>query len=153
LKGEAMPLESQPIKGIVHVPSKFTVSDTLQRLESVVTSHGLTVFARIDFSGDAAKVALQMRPTQLLIFGNSKAGTPLMIVSPSIAIDLPLKALAWQDETGRVWLSYNTPEYLKNRHGLPDELVRNIAAIGELVENAAGCGQNAGGLDKADPEI
>ena len=77
-----------------------------------------------------------MRPTQLLIFGNPKAGTPLMIASPSIAIDLPLKALAWQDATGRVWLSYNTPEYLKERHGLPENLVKNISAIGGLVEKA-----------------
>ena len=122
--------------GIVHVPSKYTVPDTLQRLEAVVTSHGLTVFARIDFSGDAAKVGFQMRPTQLLMFGNPKAGTPLMIASRSIAIDLPLKALAWQDATGRVWLSYNTPEYLKERHGLPENLVKNISAIGGLVEKA-----------------
>lgn len=133
-----MSQEGQPAKGIIHVPSKFSVPDTLQRLESVVTSHGLTVFARIDFSGDAAKVGLQMRPTQLLIFGNPKAGTPLMIASPSIAIDLPLKALAWQDETGRVWLSYNTPEDLKSRHGIPNELVKNISAIGGLVEKAVG---------------
>src|SRR5213080_3474118 len=111
-----MPPEGQPAKGIVHVSSKYTVPETLQRLESVVTAHGLTVFARIDFSGDAAKVGLQMCPTQLLMFGNPKAGTPLMIASPSIAIDLPLKALAWQDATGRVWLSYNTPEYLKERY-------------------------------------
>src|SRR5438309_7500256 len=96
-----MPPEGQPAKGIVHVSSKYTVPGTLQRLKSVVTSHGLTVFARIDFSGDAAKVGLQMRPTQLLIFGNPKAGTPLMIASPSIAIDLPLKALAWEDATGQ----------------------------------------------------
>src|SRR5437870_8628035 len=131
-----MPRKIQADNGLVHVPSKYTVPETLQRLESVVTSHGLTVFARIDFSGDAAKVGLQMRPTQLLIFGNPKAGTPLMIASPSIAIDLPLKALAWQDATGRVWLSYSTPEYLKERHGLPDELVKNISAIGGLVEKA-----------------
>jgi len=128
--------EGQSAKGIVHVPSKYTVPDTLQRLESVVTSHGLTVFARIDFGGDAAKVGLQMRPTQLLIFGNPKAGTPLMIAAPSIAIDLPLKALAWQDATGRVWLSYNTSEYLKERHGLPDALVKNISAIGGLIKKA-----------------
>jgi len=131
-----MPPEDEPVKGMVHVPSKYTVPDTLQRLKSVVTSHGLTIFARIDFSGDAAKVGLQMRPTQLLIFGNPKAGTPLMIASPSIAIDLPLKALAWQDATGRIWLSYNTPEYLKERHELPDKLVKNISAIGGLIEKA-----------------
>jgi uncharacterized protein (DUF302 family) len=132
-----MPPEDEPVRGMVHISSKYSVPDTLQRLESVVTSHGLTVFARIDFSGDAAKVGLQMRPTHLLIFGNPKAGTPLMIASPSIAIDLPLKALVWQDAAGRVWLSYNTPEYLKDRHGLPDELVKNISAIGGLVEKAA----------------
>ena len=131
-----MPPEDEPVKGMVHVPSKYTVPDTLQRLKSVVTSHGLTIFARIDFSGDAAKVGLQMPPTQLLIFGNPKSGTPLMIASPSIAIDLPLKALAWQDATGQVWLSYNTPEYLKDRHGLPDELVKNISGIGGLIEKA-----------------
>ena len=131
-----MPPEGQPAKGIVSVPSKYTVPETLQRLESVVTSHGLTIFARIDFSGDAAKVGLQMRPTQLLIFGNPKAGTPLMIASPSIAIDLPLKALAWQDATGRVWLSYNTPEYLKERYELPDKLLKNISAIDGLIEKA-----------------
>src|SRR2546428_11653067 len=131
-----MPRKIRADNGLVHVPSKYTVPETLPRLESVVTSHGLTVFARIDFSGDAAKVGLQMRPTQLLIFGNPKAGTPLMIAAPSIAIDLPLKALAWQDATGRVWLSHNTPEYLKDRHGLPDELVKNISGIGGLIEKA-----------------
>ena len=131
-----MPPEDEPARGIVHVSSKYTVPDTLQRLESVVTSHGLTVFTRIDFSGDAAKVGLQMRPTHLLMFGNPKAGTPLMIAAPSIAIDLPLKALVWQDASGRVWLSFNTPEYLKDRHGLPDELVKNISAIGGLIKKA-----------------
>src|SRR5438105_10167488 len=131
-----MPRKIQADNGLVHVSSKYTVLDTLQRLESVVTSHGLTVFARIDFSGDAAKVGLQMPPTQLLIFGNPKSGTPLMIASPSIAIDLPLKALAWQDATGQVWLSYNTPEHLKERHKLPDKLVKNISAIDGLIEKA-----------------
>src|SRR5437588_12263680 len=133
-----MPPEGQPAQGMVHVPSKYTVPDTLQRLKSVVTSHGLTIFARIDFSGDAAKVCLQMRPTQLLIFGNPKAGTPLMIASPSIAIDLPLKALAWQDAQGKVWLSYNAPEYLKERHRIRDELLTNISGVGALIETVAG---------------
>ena len=124
--------------GIVQVPSKFSVSETLQRLEALVKSRGLTVFARIDFTGDAAKVGLQMRATQLLIFGNPKSGTPLMIASPSLALDLPLKALASEDAQGKVWLSYNAPEYLKERHGLRDELLKNISGIGALVENAAG---------------
>jgi uncharacterized protein (DUF302 family) len=114
------------------------VPETLRRLESVLTSHGLTVFARIDFSGDAAKVGLKMPPTQLLIFGNPKAGTPLMIASPSIAIDFPLKALAWEGPQGKICLSYNAPEYLKKRHGLRDELLKNISGVGGLVEQAAG---------------
>jgi uncharacterized protein (DUF302 family) len=99
--------------GIARVPSKFSVPETLQCLEALVTSRGLTVFARIDFTGDAAKVGLQMRATQLLIFGNPKSGTPLVIASPSLALDLPLKALASEDAQGKVWLSYNAPEYLK----------------------------------------
>ena len=124
--------------GIVRVSSKFSVPETLQRLEALAKSRGLMVFARIDFTGDAAKVGLQMRATQLLIFGNPKSGTPLMIASPSLALDLPLKALASEDAQGRVWLSYNAPEYLKERHGLRDELLKNISGIGALVENAAG---------------
>ena len=98
---------------------------------------GLTVFARINFSGDAEKVGLKMHPAQLLIFGNPKAGTPLMIASPTIAIDFPLKALAWEDADGKVWLTYNAPEYLKERHGLPEQLLKNISGIGELVKKAA----------------
>src|SRR5438067_10812729 len=131
-----MPPEDEPARGIVHFPSKYTVPETLQRLEAVVTSHGLTVFARIDFGGDAAKVGLQMRPTQLLIFGNPQSGTPVMIASPSIAIDLPLKALAWEDGDGKVWLSYNKPEYLMERHGIPKELLKNISAIEALAGKA-----------------
>ena len=131
-----MPRKIRADNGLVHVPSKYTVPETLPRLESVVTSHGLTVFARIDFSGDAAKVGLKMPPTQLLIFGNPRAGTPLMLASPSIAIDLPLKALAWEDADRNVRLSYNKPEYLMARHGIPKELLKNISAIGGLVEEA-----------------
>lgn len=135
LLGSIVPVSAAD-NGLVHVPSKYSVPGTLDRLESVVKSRGLTVFARIDFSGDAEKVGLKMRPSQLLIFGSPKAGTPLMIASPSIAIDLPLKALAWEDGNGKVWFSYNKPEYLKNRHGLPEELLKNISAIGTLVEKA-----------------
>ena len=126
----------QEDRGLAHVASRYSVPETLGRLETVAKSRGLTVFARIDFSGDAQKVGLTMRPAQLLIFGNPKAGTPLMIVSPSIAIDLPLKALAWEDGDGKVWLSYNKPEYLMERHGLPADLVKNISGIGGLVEKA-----------------
>jgi uncharacterized protein (DUF302 family) len=122
--------------GLVNVPGKYSVPETLDRLESLVKEHGLRVFARIDFSGDAWKAGLKMKPSQLLIFGNPKAGTPLMIASPTIAIDLPLKALAWEDASGKVWLSYNKPEYLKERHGLPDELVKNISGVKGLVGKA-----------------
>ena len=122
--------------GLAHVASRYSVSETLGRLEALAKSRGLTVFARINFSGDAQKVGLTMHPAQLLIFGNPKAGTPLMIVSPSIAIDLPLKALAWEAGDGKVWLSYNKPEYLMERHGIPKELLKNISAIGGLVEEA-----------------
>jgi uncharacterized protein (DUF302 family) len=124
--------------GMVHIPSKYSVPKTIQRLDALVKSRALTVFAHIDFSGDAAKVGLQMRAAQLLIFGNPKSGTPVMIASPSIALDLPLKALAWEDAQGQVWLSYNAPEYLKERHGLRDELLKNIAGVGALIESAAG---------------
>jgi uncharacterized protein (DUF302 family) len=123
--------------GVVNVATNHSVAETIDRLESLVKSKQLTVFARIDFSGDAAKAGLSMPPTQMLIFGNPKAGTPLMIASPSVAIDLPLKALAWQDGGGRVWLSYNAPEYLTKRHGLPETLLPNIAGIKALVEEAA----------------
>ena len=123
--------------GIVNVASKYSVLETLDRLESLVKKQGLTVFARIDFSGDAEKAGLKMDPSQLLIFGNPKAGTPLMVASPTIAIDLPLKALAWEDRNGKVWLSYNEPEYHKQRHGLPEDLMKNIAGIKELVKKAA----------------
>ncbi|HTS51820.1 MAG TPA: DUF302 domain-containing protein [Burkholderiales bacterium] len=123
--------------GIVSVPSNHSVPETVDRLESIAKAKGLTIFARIDFSGDAARNGLEMRPTQMLIFGNPKAGTPLMIAAPSVAIDLPLKALAWEDASGQVWLSYNSPEYLGARHGVPEALLRNLAGIKALVENAA----------------
>src|ERR1700742_3009753 len=105
---------------MVHLESPRSVPETLARLETVVRSKGLTILAQIDHSGDAAKAGLSMRPTQLLIFGNAKAGTPLMVASPSIAIDLPLKVLVWQDVSGKVWVSYNSPDYLRQRHRLPD---------------------------------
>ncbi len=123
--------------GVVNVASNHSVSEAIDRLESLVKSKQLTVFARIDFSGDAAKAGLTMPPTQMLIFGNPKSGTPVMLAAPSIALDLPLKALAWQDSNGQVWLSYNAPEYLKDRHGVPDALLPNIAGIKALVEQAA----------------
>ena len=123
--------------GIATVPSKHSVAETIDRLTSIAKARGLLVFARIDFAADAANAGLKMPPTQLLVFGNPKAGTPLMLASPSSALDLPLKALAWEDAEGKVWVSYNKPEYIKERHRLPDDLVQNIAGVKGLVEKAA----------------
>jgi len=124
-----------PENGIVHLRSPYSVPETLKRLESVLHARNLTVFARVDHSGEAEKAGLTMRPTQLIIFGSPKAGTPLMVASPTLAIDLPLKALAWEDEKAQVWLSYNSPDYLQRRHQIPDELVKN-AGVGTLLEKA-----------------
>jgi uncharacterized protein (DUF302 family) len=123
-------------RGIIDVPSRYSVPETLERLEAILKEKGITVFALVDHSGEAEKSGLKMRPTQLLIFGSPKGGTPLMVAAPRLAIDLPLKALAWQDEQGQVWLSYNSPDYLQQRHGFPTELVRNIAGIGALIQTA-----------------
>ena len=136
LLGLVMPVFAED-NGLTTVPSRHSVQETINRLESIVKARGLRVFARIDFAADAQQAGLAMPPTQLLIFGNPKAGTPLMLASPSVAIDLPLKALAWEDAAGKVWISYNKPEYLKERHGLPDNLVQNIAGAKALVEKAA----------------
>ena len=122
--------------GIVDLPSRHSVSETIARLQSILEKSGVTVFALVDHSGEAAKVGLEMRPTQLLIFGNPKGGTPLMVAAPSVAIDLPLKALAWQDAEGKVWLSFNAPEYLQQRHGIPAELLKNIAGPAALLRKA-----------------
>ncbi|PYX92805.1 MAG: hypothetical protein DMG71_17020 [Acidobacteria bacterium] len=123
-------------RGIIDVPSPYSVPDTLKRLEDIARAKELTIFARVDHSGEAEKAGLKMRPTQLLIFGSPKAGTPLMIAAPSLAIDLPLKALAWEDAQGKVWLSYNHPEYLRERHGVPEELMKNIAGVEALIQKA-----------------
>jgi len=125
-----------PAEGIVEVPSAHTVEQTVQRLQAALAAHGLQVFALVDHSGEAAKVGLKMRPTKLLIFGSPKAGTPLMIASPSLAIDLPLKAMVWEDDKGKVWVSYNSPDFLKKRHSLPEDLVKNIAGAGALIAKA-----------------
>jgi uncharacterized protein (DUF302 family) len=123
-------------RGLVHLRSPHSVSETLARLERAVRSKGIPILARIDHSGDAARVGLKMNQTELLIFGNARAGTPLMVASPTVAIDLPLKALAWQDANAEVWLTYNSPEYLAERHSVPEQLLGNIAAITDLCEQA-----------------
>ena len=123
--------------GIVQVKSKYSFADTLERLKSNVLSHGLRVFATINFSEDAAIAGLKMNPTKLLIFGNPKAGTPLMIAAPTLAIDFPLKVLVSEDARGTVWVSYNSPLYLKERHNVPDELLKNISGIVPIAESTA----------------
>jgi uncharacterized protein (DUF302 family) len=123
-------------RGMIDVPSPYSVPDTLARLESILKERGVTIFARVDHSGEAEKAGLKMRPTQLVIFGSPKGGTPLMVAAPRVAIDLPLKALAWEDEHGRVWLSYNAPEYLQQRHGFPPDLLKNIAGASVLIQKA-----------------
>ena len=128
-------MAASPDNGLVHLSSPYPVAETLKRLDSVLQSRGLTVFARIDHSGEAEKVGMKMHPTQLVIFGSPKGGTPLMVASPTLAIDLPLKALLWEDAGGKVWVSCNSAEYLKQRHNIPDELVKNIALIGPLLQS------------------
>ena len=123
--------------GIVNTPSNHSVPETLDRLTAVLDSNHIHVFARIYHTGEARAAGLAMRPTQLLIFGSPAAGTPLMVAAPEIAIDLPLKALAWEDEHGKVWLSYNSPAFLQTRFGLSDELTRNVSGIASLAEQAA----------------
>lgn len=122
--------------GIVSKPSNHSVEQTVEALSNILKAKGVALFALIDHSGEAEKVGLKMRPTKLLIFGNPKAGTPLMLASPSSAIDLPLKVLIWEDAQGKVWLSYNSPEYLRQRHGLPQELMQNIAVVETLATKA-----------------
>ena len=123
--------------GIVRVTSKHPFAETVERLESTVLSKGLTVFARIDFSCDAAKAGLEMRPTRMLVFGNPKAGTPLMVAAPTVAIDFPLKVVVSEDGGGVVSLSYNSPDYLMARHGIPEALLKNISGIAPMVEAVA----------------
>ncbi len=122
--------------GILTLPSPYSVPDTLDRLESILHSKNITVFTRVDHSGEAEKVGLHMPPTQLLIFGNPKGGTPIMLAAPLSAIDLPLKALAWQDADGKVFLSYNDPQYLQQRFSIPAALLPPIAGIGVLIQQA-----------------
>ena len=111
--------------GIIDVSSNHSVDQTVDKLKSILQLKEITLFIVIDHSGEATKVGLEMRPTKLLIFGNPKAGTPPMLATPSIALDLPLKILVWEDSEGKVWLSYNSPDYLKERHGLPQDLVQH----------------------------
>ena len=123
--------------GIIEKPSTHSVDQTVEKLKGILQAKGVTLFALVDHSGEAAKVGMKMPPTKLLIFGSPKAGTPLMLASPSVAIDLPLKILVWEDTAGKVWVSYNSPEYLKTRHSLSPELLPNIAVVETIAAKAA----------------
>jgi uncharacterized protein (DUF302 family) len=122
--------------GLRTVASAYPVAETVTRVEQAVTGAGMKVFARIDHAAEAKAVGLTMRPTVVVVFGNPKGGTPLMVARPTVAIDLPLKALAWEDEQGQSWLSYNLPSLLVKRHGLDEKLAQNLAPVGGLLENA-----------------
>lgn len=122
--------------GIISQLSPYSVTETIDRIAAILQAKSITIFARIDQKIEAEKVGLSLLPTQLLLFGNPKAGTPLMVAEPTIALDLPLKVLAWQATDGRVWLSYNDPHYLKQRFSFPEELVKNIDVIAPLIHQA-----------------
>ncbi len=123
--------------GLKTIRSSHGPKDTMNRLEAAVKAKGMTVFARIDHSAGAAAVGLSLRPTELLIFGNAKGGTPLMQSTQTIGIDLPLKALVWQDESGSTWLSYNDPSWLAKRHGLGDEVEAAVSAMAAALSAVA----------------
>lgn len=116
--------------------SEYSFGDTFERLKSTVLSRGLTVFANINFSADAEHFGLKMNHAQLLIFGNPRAGTPLMIAAPTLALDFPLKVLVFEDKSGKVWVSYNSLQYLKGRHDIPEDLMKNISGIVDIVGSA-----------------
>lgn len=126
------------IPGLVRLASRHSVATTIDRLEARLQQRGILVFARIDFSGDAARAGLLMQPEQMLIFGNPKAGTPLMLQVPAVGLDLPLKALAWEDAEAKVWLAYNDPQYIVRRYDMELALAANLAGVVPIIEAAAG---------------
>lgn len=125
-----------PDKGLVRVSSPYSVEETLKRFQEILKQKGVQVFALIDHSGEAAKVGMTMPPTKVLIFGSPKGGTPVMLVAPTLAIDLPLKILIAEGKNAKVSVIYNAPEYLRDRHGVPEDLIKNISVVGGLVEKA-----------------
>ena len=126
-----------PENGVLRTAGKHSVEETMARLQSILQAKGVKLFTIVDHSGEAASAGMKMPNTKLLIFGNPKAGTPLMLASPSAALDLPLKILVAEDLAGKVWISYNSPAYLQARHSLPPELMPNIAVIDTLAAKAA----------------
>jgi len=122
--------------GLIDIPSNQSVDDTVNKLTGILQAKGVTLIALIDHSGEAEKAGMEMRPTKLLIFGNPKAGTPLMVLAPHSAIDLPLKILIWEDAQRKVWITYNSSTYLQERHNLPANLMQNIAVVETLAAKA-----------------
>jgi uncharacterized protein (DUF302 family) len=130
-------MATNPENGIVRIPSNHSVDQTVAKLQGILQAKGLKLFVVVDHSGEAASAGLKMPNTKLLIFGNPKAGTPLMLASPAVALDLPLKILVAEDAAGKTWVSYNSPAYLETRHALPVELLPNIAVTEALAAKAA----------------
>jgi uncharacterized protein (DUF302 family) len=123
--------------GLIKIPSNQSVDETVEKLKGILQLKGITLFALVDHSGEAAKAGMKMPPTKLLIFGNPKAGTPVMLAAPSSAIDLPLRILIGEDAKGKVWVTYNSPAYLQERHNIPGELLSNVSVVEALAKNAA----------------
>jgi uncharacterized protein (DUF302 family)/uncharacterized membrane protein YidH (DUF202 family) len=136
--GKETSLNQMIDKGLVFLPSRNSVDETVEKLKGILTAKEVTLFALVDHSGEAAKAGMKMPNTKLLIFGNPRGGTPVMLAAPTIAIDLPLKVLIAEDEAGKVWVSYNSPQFLAERHGVPGELMKNLAVIEALANAAAG---------------
>jgi uncharacterized protein (DUF302 family) len=128
----------QTSAGVASISSPYSVDATVSKIQAAIASKGLTLFAHIDHGAGAAQAGLQMQPAHVLIFGHAKAGTALMVASPLLALDLPLKVLIWEDADKKVWVSYNTPEFLAQRHALPPDLQKNIAGVEMLVKTALG---------------
>jgi uncharacterized protein (DUF302 family) len=131
----AMPTSNA--RGVIDLPSNYSVDETVQRLMSILAGKHISLFASVDHSGEAEKVGMKMPPTKLIIFGSPKAGTPIMLAAPSIAIDLPLKILVWEDSRERVWVSYNSPEYLQDRHGVSHEMLQSVGVVATIAAAAA----------------
>src|SRR5438309_5142172 len=130
-------MAAQKGSGLIDIRSSHSVDETVEKLKGILQAKGIALFALVDHSGEAGKAGMQMRPTRLLIFGNPKAGTPVMLAAPSSAIDLPLKILIWEDAQEKVWVTYNSPIYLQERHNLPPELLQNVGVIETLAKKAA----------------
>lgn len=124
--------------GVVSRRSLYPVDETVERLKNLLDAKGVKLFALVDHSGEAEKAGMAMPATKLLIFGNPAAGTPVMLAAPGIAIDLPLKILVWEDGKGATWLSWNSAEYLRQRHGVPEELAPALGAAEMLAAKAGG---------------